>query len=128
MYSFSTDVANQVEQSALQMGTGLFVLLMQDVCDATFHCSQLLVHVVQELVQVRSIELTALYQNLQEGSGIEPLGRVHVVFTQHKETNQVSSMLHLGTCVSVPSQQRNDALNYLSASRHTGVVCSSLVI
>lgn len=49
------------------------MLLMQDVRDATFHGPQLLVHVMQELVQVRSIELTALNQNLQEGSGIEPI-------------------------------------------------------
>lgn len=54
-----------VKQDALQMGTCLLVLLMQDVCDATFHCFQLLVHMVQELVQVRFIQLTALDQNLQ---------------------------------------------------------------
>lgn len=54
-----------LKPDALQMGACLFVLLMQDVCDATFHCSQLLVHMVQELVQVRPIQLTALDQNLQ---------------------------------------------------------------
>lgn len=47
------------------MGTCLFVLLMQDLGNATFHCSELLVDVMQELIQVRSIKLTALDQDLQ---------------------------------------------------------------
>lgn len=55
------------------MGTCLFVLLMQDLGNATFHCSELLVDVMQELIQVRSIELTALDQDLQ--GGIEAIRR-----------------------------------------------------
>lgn len=52
----------------LLMGTCLFVLLMQDLGNATFHCSELLVDVMQEFIQVRSIKLTALYQDLRGGT------------------------------------------------------------
>lgn len=49
----------------LLVSTCLFVLLMQHFCDVALHLSELLVDVKQELIQVRSIKLTALNQNLQ---------------------------------------------------------------
>lgn len=70
-----------MEQSAPQTGTGLFVLLMQDVCDATFHSPQLQVHMVQELVQVCPVQLTALNQNLQEEGAIEAFRGFRTGFT-----------------------------------------------
>lgn len=45
--------------------TYLFMLLMKDLCNVVLHCSELLIDVMQKLVEVRSIELTALYQHLQ---------------------------------------------------------------
>lgn len=38
---------------------------MQDFCDVVLHSSELLVDVVQELIQVGLVQLTALYQDLQ---------------------------------------------------------------
>lgn len=76
----------------------LLVLLMQDVSDATFHGSQLLVHIVQELVQVCSIELTALNQNLQVGKWSWSFQTGPCCLHAAQGNNHVSSSLHLGPC------------------------------
>lgn len=47
------------------MSTHLLMLLMEDLCDAALQSSELLIDVMQELNQVCSVQLTALYQHLQ---------------------------------------------------------------
>lgn len=50
--------------------TCLILLLMQDLCDAALHRSELLIDVMQELHQVCSVQLTALHQHLQGGNSL----------------------------------------------------------
>lgn len=43
------------------------MLLLKNLCYTVLHCSELLVDLMQELVQVCALQLAALYQHLRRG-------------------------------------------------------------
>lgn len=52
-------------EQSVQLCPYLLVLLMQDFCDVTLHSSELLIDAMQEVVQVSSVQQTALDQDLE---------------------------------------------------------------